>query len=518
MSDCLGNLFLDAHNEQKTYKLPIHSIRMAFETKEPAKNDLGITVKKSEDFSEWYQQAIIKSELIEYGPVSGCMIIRPYGYAIWEKAQAFFDKEIKKRGIKNAYFPLLIPESLFNKEKEHVAGFSPEVAWVTHGGNSLLPERLGIRPTSETIMYDSYRKWIRSHRDLPILINQWCNIVRWEFKHPVPFLRTREFLWQEGHTAHATSKETQEMVLNIVELYRQLFEDVYAVAVWKGMKSEQEKFAGAVYTTSVETLFPNGKAIQGATSHFLGQNFSKSFDINFLNESGEREYAWQTSWGFSTRSIGMMLGIHGDDKGLIIPPRVAPILVVIVPIIFDNTMDKVLAASRTLQEELSVSTYHGEALSVFIDDSDYKPGWKFNQWELKGVPLRIELGPKDLEKGHAILVRRDTGEKIVVALRDIATSVPKLLDAIQEHLLFKSKKLLEESVVAAIDMKQFSEVINEKKVVFAPFCNNSECEDNIKAATGAKTLNSPLDQKNPVMKCISCGGETRTLFYFGKSY
>ncbi|HIH32613.1 TPA: proline--tRNA ligase [Candidatus Woesearchaeota archaeon] len=480
--------------------------------------DIGVTVKKSEDFSEWYQQIILKSEMIEYGPVSGCMIIRPYAYSIWEKIQNFTNREIKSMGIQNAYFPMLIPESLFNKEKEHVKGFSPEVAWVTQGGNSELPERLAIRPTSETIMYDSYSKWIRSWRDLPLRLNQWCNIVRWEFKHPIPFLRTREFLWQEGHTAFATKQEAEKEVFEILDLYRRIFEDLYAVPMLTGIKSENEKFAGALYTTSVETLFPNGKAIQGATSHLLGQNFSKLFNISFLDAEGNKQYVWQNSWGITTRTIGIMIGVHGDDKGLLIPPRVAPIHIAIIPILFEDSMDKVLRKCFEIKEGLSKTRYHEDHLNAIVDDSDDRPGYKFNHWELKGVPLRIELGPKDLEKHQAVLVRRDTGEKTIVKISEINEISKELLDDIQKNLYERSLKILNDSISKTDNLDDFKKLIEEKKTVLVPFCNNPECEDNIKAMTGAKSLNSPLDQKNNEMKCFSCNALTKTLFYFGRSY
>jgi prolyl-tRNA synthetase family I len=462
--------------------------------------DIGITVKKSEDFSEWYTQIILKSELIEYGPVSGCMIIRPYAYSIWESVQEFFNKEIKKLGVENAYFPMLIPENLFTKEKDHVEGFTPEVAWVTQGGDSVLPERLAIRPTSETIMYDSYKKWIRSWRDLPLRLNQWCNIVRWEFKHPVPFLRTREFLWQEGHTVFATKEEAEIEVLQILDLYAKVMEELYAVAALKGVKSENEKFAGAVYTVSVETFFPNGKAIQIATSHLLGQNFSRAFDISFLNKNGEKEYAWQNSWGISTRSIGIMLGIHGDDKGVVMPPRVAPIQVVIVPIIFEDTKDKVLDKCSELKAELI--KHH---IRVFIDDSDYRPGWKFNKWELKGVPIRIELG------------YNDTKEIIDMDAHHVTAHVTKKLDEIHDKMLENSEKMLKEAIVPCNSIDDMQRIVEDKKLVFVPFCNEKTCEESIKEKTGAKSLNTSLTPTQEELKCINCGKPAK-LFYFGKSY
>jgi len=408
---------------------------------------------------------------------------------------------------------MLIPENLFHKEKEHVEGFNPEVAWVTHGGDTLLPERLAIRPTSETIMYDSYKKWIRSWRDLPLRLNQWCNIVRWEFKHPVPFLRTREFLWQEGHTVFATKEEAETEVFEILDLYARVMEDLYAIAVLKGVKSENEKFAGAVYTASIETAFPNGKAIQIATSHLLGQNFSKAFDISFLNKNGEKDYAWQNSWGISTRSIGIMLGIHGDDKGIVMPPRVAPIQVVIVPIIFDDSKDRVLKKCEDIKKELEK-----HSIRAMIDDSDYRPGWKFNKWEMKGVPLRIELGPKDLDSGKVKASYRYNSEKELISIEPhhVAGHIVKKLDEIQKSMLDNSRKMLHDSIVPCNSIDHMQKIIEEKKIAYIPFCNTPSCEDAIKDKTGAKSLNTATGQKEE-HKCVNCGKPAK-LFYFGKSY
>ncbi|MBC8501218.1 MAG: proline--tRNA ligase [Nanoarchaeota archaeon] len=481
--------------------------------KQEKKEEKGITVTKSSDFSEWYTQVIQKAELMEYTKISGCMVIRPYAYEIWEKAQAFFDREIKKIGVKNASFPLFIPESLLNKEKEHVEGFNPEVAWVTHTGDSKLSERLAIRPTSETIIYDTYKKWVRSYNDLPILINQWCNIVRWEFKHPVPFLRTREFLWQEGHTVHATKKEMDKFAMKILKIYSKLFEELYATPVLKGRKSDKEKFAGADYTLSVESVFPDGKAIQGATSHGLGQNFSKSFGIKFTDEKEKKQFAWQTSWGFSTRSLGMLFGIHGDNKGLVLPPKVAPIQVVIVPIIFDKTKGKVLKKANELKKTLG-------SFAVELDDRDgYTPGWKFNQWEMKGVPLRVEVGPKDVEKKQVVIVRRDSGKKEVVKEKDIKKKVKKLLGEIQDNLFNKAKKFLEENIVKTDDFEALKSIVKAKKMAFSPWCGEVECEDWLKDKTGgAKSVNIPFNQKKPKKKCVQCGKDANYYAYFAKSY
>ncbi len=475
--------------------------------------DIGITVKKSENFSEWYTQVIQKADLIEYTSVSGCMVFKPWSYAIWEKVKEFFDKEIKKKGIKNAYFPLFIPEALLKKEAKHVEGFSPEVAWVTHAGNTKLNERLAIRPTSETIMYESYSKWIRSHRDLPLLINQWCNVVRWEFANPIPFLRTREFLWQEGHTVHANQKSAEDEVYDILELYRKVFEELYAIPVIKGTKSEKEKFAGAVFTTSVETFLPAGKAIQGATSHSLGQNFSKAFDIKFLDENEKTQYGWQNSWGLTTRSIGIMIMMHGDNKGLVLPPRVAPLKAVIVPI-FYKEKEKVLEAAKRLKEKLS-------DFEIEVDSrEEYTPGWKFNHWELKGVPIRIELGPKDIEKSKAVLVRRDTGEKIEVPIEKIKNKISELLEEIQSNLFSRAKKFLENNTVETKEWPDFMRAIKDKKMVYAPWCAETACEEWIKDKTGgAKSLNIPFNLPKKINEtCPQCGKPAKVWCYFAKSY
>ncbi|MBW2990957.1 proline--tRNA ligase [Candidatus Woesearchaeota archaeon] len=480
------------------------------------KSELGITADKKDNFSEWYTQTIQKAELIEYSPVSGCMVIRPYAYAIWEAVQDFMDKEIKKMGIQNAYFPLFIPESLLKKEQEHVEGFNPEVAWVTEHGTTKFEERLAVRPTSETIMYDSYKKWIRSYKDLPLRLNQWNSVVRWEFKHPVPFLRTREFLWQEGHTAFATRKEAEKEVLDILDLYARTYEELFAVPVLKGKKTDNEKFAGAVYTYSVENFMPNGKAIQGCTSHFLGQNFSKAFDITFLDKQGNKQYVYQNSWGFATRSIGIMIAVHGDEKGLVVPPRIAPTHIVIIPILFSNkpsTNEKILRTAKKIKKEL-------KTMRVELDDRpDYSPGFKFNYWELRGVPLRIEIGPKDLEKKQVVSVRRDTGIKEAVPIEELAVRTIKILGDIQDNLYNKAKKFLDKSIVKVKSMSEFKKAINKGKIAFAPWCNTKKCEDDIKDKTGAKSLNIPFKQPTIRVKCFcGCGKKAEKMIYFARSY
>jgi len=477
------------------------------------KKDIGITVKKSGNPSEWYQQVILKAEMADYTEVSGCMVLRPRSMVIWEKVQEYFNKELKKRGIKNAYFPLFIPEKFLMKEKEHVEGFTPEVAWVTHSGDTELAEKLAVRPTSETIMYDSYSRWIRSYRDLPLRINQWANVVRWEFNNPIPFLRTREFLWQEGHTVFAEKKEAEAEVLDILELYRKLFEELYAVPMIKGMKSDKEKFAGAVYTTSIETFLPTGKAIQGATSHFLGQNFSKAFNIQFLDKNEKNQFGWQNSWGLSTRSIGVMIMFHSDDKGLVLPPAVAPTHAVVVPI-YTKDKEKVLKEAKKIKDSI-------KGLDIVLDDRDeYTPGYKFSDWEMKGVPVRIEIGPKDIEKKQVVLVRRDTGKKEFIPIKDINTKLKSLLKDIQKNLLEKARKSLKASIVEVKTWDEFVKAIKDQKMVRAPWCRETACEDLIKDKSGgAKSINIPFDQPKKISgKCAHCGKTAKCFALFAKSY
>ena len=471
---------------------------------------LGITVKKDEDFSEWYTQVVAKAELADYTAVSGCMVFRPYSYAIWEKIQSELDKRFKTSGHKNAYFPLFIPETLLKKEATHVKGFSPEVAWVTHAGESKLSERLAIRPTSETIIYDSYSKWVRSWRDLPLLLNQWCSVVRWEFKYPRPFVRTREFLWQEGHTAHSTEKEADHEVLSILDQYAEVIQDYLAIPVLKGKKTEQEKFAGALYTTTLEAFMPDGKALQMGTSHNLGQNFSKAFDINFLGQDGKKHFAWQTSWGVSTRMIGALIMMHGDDHGLVLPPNIAPIQVVIVPIYKTETQKQVMKAASALHKTLQ------KQFSVELDDREgYSPGWKFNEWELKGVPVRIEIGPRDVEQKQVVLVRRDTGKKNVVKLKEITGDVDKTLDAVQKNLFKKAQQNLKTHTVPITSFKAFATAIKNQNMTECFFCGTAQCEEQIKEKTGASSRCLPFAPKKG--KCFLCGKEGKTT-YFAKAY
>ncbi len=477
------------------------------------KEQKGITVKKDEDFSEWYTQVIQKAELADYTQVSGCIVFRPYSYAIWEKVKEEVDKRIKALGVKNAYFPLLIPESLLSRESEHVEGFSPEVAWVTKGGDTELSEKLAIRPTSEAIMYDSYSKWIRSWRDLPLRLNQWNSVVRWEFQHPIPFLRTREFLWNEGHTAFATKEEAEKEIHEILNVYKEVVEDYMALYGLLGRKSDKEKFAGAEYTCTFEYLMPSGKAIQGPDAHHDGQKFAKAYNIKFLNKEKKEEYVWQNTWAISTRMLGVMFAVHGDDKGLVLPPRIAPIQVVIVPILFDKTKEKVLKKAKEIQKSL-------EEVRVELDDREgYSPGWKFNEWELKGVPIRIEIGPKDLEKNQVILVRRDTGKKETVPIKNAEKVIKETLEVIQENLFKNSKNFIERNLEKVETIEELKKALDKKKIALAPWCGIRECEDLIKDQTGgAKILNIPFDQPKKIGKCVWCKKEGKKVAYVGKTY
>ncbi len=487
------------------------------------KDSKGITAKKAADFNEWYTQLVHKGDLIDYSPVSGCYILKPAAYFIWEQVQRFLDPCFKSLGVKNVYFPLFIPESLLKKEKKHVEGFAPEVAWVETGGHSALAERLAIRPTSETIMYDAYASWIRSHKDLPLQLNQWNNVVRWEFKHPMPFLRSREFLWQEGHTAFATQEEAMKEMHAILKLYEKVFAELLAVPVLAGKKADSEKFAGADTTLSIEVILPNGKAAQGATSHHLGQNFSRAFGIQFADKEQKQQFVWQNSWGLSTRSIGLCVMVHSDDHGLVLPPRIAMIQAVIVPIFFDDSKKKVLEEAHGLAQKLKK-----KSIRVHLDDrDDYSPGWKFNEWEVKGVPVRIEVGPKDVEKKQAIVARRDTGEKKPMPLAQIGKVIPLLLETIQYEMYVKAEKLLKESIATVSTLKEAEvQLEKNKKIIFAPWCESEKCEQQLKEKTGAKSLNEPF---TPPLKagakgtqrkesCFICGKAASSWFYFGRSY
>lgn len=481
--------------------------------KEEKKNQLGLTADKDE-FSDWFTQLMIKAELADYSDVSGCMVLRPYSYAIWEKVVAETDKRFKKLGVQNACFPLLIPEKLFNIEKEHVKGFSPEVAWVTQAGDTKLSEKLAVRPTSETIMYPSYAKWIRSWRDLPLKINQWNNVVRWEFKHPVPFFRTREFFWNELHTVLASEKEAREEGEGIISAYKDVCENKMALYGIYGRKTESEKFAGAIFSKKLHYIMPNGKIAEGPCFHHDGQNFARAYHIEFLNKEGKKEYGWQNTYAISTRMLGVMFAVHADSKGLILPPKMATHEIVIIPIIFEDTKDKVLKAAKRIAEEL-------KDFAAFIDSrEEYKAGFKFNEWELKGIPIRIEIGPKDVEKEEAVIVRRDTNKKETIKIRDLKSKIPKILEDIQTSLFEKSKKLAEDRIEKADTLQTLKKVIENKKVAISPLCKNAKCEELIKFETkGAKAVF--IDSQTPVKandKCIICKKKADYQIYIGKTY
>ena len=479
-------------------------------------SDTGVTVKKNQDFSEWYVQVVQKAELADYAPVKGCMIIRPDAYAVWEKIQEVVNQKIKATGHRNTYFPMFIPESFLKKEAEHFAGFTPEVAWITQGGDTPLEEKLAVRPTSETIMYAMFSKWIRSWRDLPLKINQWCNIVRWETKATKLFLRTREFLWQEGHTAHATADEGEAEVMWALSMYKDVVENYLAIPVILGTKSESEKFAGALYTTALESIMPDGKALQMGTSHNLGQHFAKVFDVKYIGEDKQDHYVWQTSWGITTRLIGAMIMVHGDDKGLVMPPKVAPVQIVIVPITFKSVEAQAIAAKAKEITDL----LKAKGFTVNLDDrGEYTPGWKFNQWELKGVPIRIELGPRDLKQGQVVMVRRDTGQKTPVKEVDIPVAAEELLQEIQDNLFTKAKAVLQEKTTIVQTYDEFKATICDKGgFVKAAWCGSADDEAKIKEETGATIRVRPFTVEEPTTGCVYCGQKAKEMVYFARSY
>ncbi|HZK57668.1 MAG TPA: proline--tRNA ligase [Clostridia bacterium] len=463
------------------------------------------------DFSQWYTDVIKKTDLVDYAPVKGFMVIKPYGYAIWENIQSYMDKKFKETGHKNCYFPLLIPESLLQKEADHVEGFAPEVAWVTHGGDEELAERLCIRPTSETIICEMYSRWLKSYRDLPFLYNQWCNVVRWE-KSTRPFLRTSEFLWQEGHTLHETYEEAEAETLQMLDIYRETAEDLLAMPVVVGKKSEREKFAGAHVTYTMEAMMHDGKALQAGTSHNLGQHFTKAFDITYSDRNGELKYPYHTSWGVSTRLIGGIIMTHGDNRGLVLPPGVAPVQVVIVPIALhkEGVLDKAQEIFNQLKDKFKVE----------LDDREnYSPGWKFNEWEMKGVPIRIEIGPRDMEKNQAILFRRDELEKKAVSLDDLESAVEKLLQDINNNLLYKAKTMRDERTYIIKTFDEMEEAMDIRPgFVKAMWCGETECEENIKDKTGVTIRCIPFEQENLGDKCAFCDRKAKHMVYLAKAY
>jgi prolyl-tRNA synthetase len=467
---------------------------------------------KKSNFSEWYTEVIQEAELADYTKVGGCIVFRPYSFAIWEKIVAEVDKRFKKIGIKNVYFPSLIPKSLLMKEKDHFEGFTPEVAWVTHSGETKLEEPLAIRPTSEALMYDSYAKWIRSHRDLPLRLNQWVNIVRWEFSHATPFLRTREFLFNEGHTAFATQKEALAEEKPIMDIYREILEEYMALPVIIGRKTDKEKFAGAVFSVSLEHLMPDKKAIQGPPFHHDGQNFSKVYGIKFLDEKEKKQFAWQNTFAVSTRELGVLFATHGDDKGLILPPKVAPIQIKIIPIYDNKSKKQVLATASKIKEQL-------KEFLVEIDDRDgYTPGWKFHDAELKGIPLRLEIGPRDIKNKVVVLARRDTGDKKEVKMTQVDKEVSKLLDAIQKNLYTKAKKFLNENIHEANNLDALKKILEEEKgFIRAGWCGARSCEDLVKDETGAKITNLPYGLKAKGT-CVCCSKPAKKVAHFARSY
>lgn len=468
---------------------------------------------RAEDYNEWYLDVIEAAGLAENAPVKGCMVIKPSGYAIWEKTQKILDEMFKQTGVENAYFPMLIPEKFLKREEEHVEGFSPEVALVNFAGGKKLEEPLVLRPTSETIMYDVFSRWVRSHRDLPLLINQWANVIRWEMRTKL-FLRTTEFLWQEGHTVHATCEDAESRVLMMLNIYKKFAEEYMAIPVIAGKKSESEKFAGASGTYTIETMMQDGKALQFATSHNLGQNFAKVFDVTFLDENNERQFAWQTSWGLSTRVIGGLIMTHSDDKGLVLPPKIAPIQVVIIPIIIKE-WDKQLVEEET---RTIMSNLQSLGVSVKLDNRDLRPGEKYYEWEKKGIPVRIEVGPKDLANNSVVLARRDTAEKKIVSLPELSEIVIVTLGLIQESLYKKAEERLKENTVSVDNWDDFVKAIENNKFVKAHWSGDEDVALEIKEQTGATVRCFPLDQEKEEGKCIKSGKPSVGRVVFAKSY
>lgn len=463
-----------------------------------------------EDFAKWYTDIVKKAELVDYSSVKGCMIIRPYGYAIWENMQKVLDEKLKATGHENVYMPMFIPESLLQKEKDHVEGFAPEVAWVTHGGSEELTERLCVRPTSETLFCEHYAKIVQSYNDLPKLYNQWCSVVRWE-KTTRPFLRTTEFLWQEGHTIHATYEEAEEETINILNLYADFCEQVLAIPVIKGKKTDKEKFAGAKSTYTIESLMHDGKALQSGTSHNFGDNFAKAFDIKYSDKNGNLQYVHETSWGATTRLIGALIMVHGDDSGLVLPPKIAPKQIVIVPIA--QHKEGVLDKAKELEKRISNS------FRVKLDASDKMPGWKFNEYEMKGVPIRLEIGPKDIENNQVVLVRRDTREKLIVSIDELEKELSKLLGAIQLDLLEKAKNHRELKTFNALTLEEFKDIAENKPgFIKAMWCGDKACEDKLKEEAGVTARCMPFKQESISNTCVCCGKEGVSLVYWGKAY
>ena len=483
------------------------------------KQNVGITVSKEEDFSEWYTQVVLKAKLADYAPVKGLIVLRPDGYSIWESLRTTFDKKFARNGIRNGFLPILIPESLLGKEQKHFAGFNPEVFWVTHSGTNEIGDRLALRPTSETLAYTLYSKWIQSWRDLPLKMNFWNTALRAEIKATKPFLRTSEFLWQEGHTVHSTKEEAEKEVMKILDIYKNTVEEELAIPVSTGKKSEKEKFVDSIVVvymapTTMESIMPDGKALQMGTSHFLGQNFSKPFEVKFADKDNVEHFAWQTSWGVSWRLIGAMIMIHGDDKGLVLPPKVAPMQVVIVPIYKnDEGKNSVLPKVEEIRNQLE-----SKDIRVHVDDREgMSPGYKFNDWELKGVPLRIEIGPKDIESQNIVVAKRYNLEKISLGFSEIE-KIPIILDEIQTQMLKKAKEQTENITLNISDYSEFKSKIEKGGFFNSPWCGKVECEDKIKEETGAEIRVIPFGSENINQKCIYCNEQSVSTPIFARGY
>jgi len=477
--------------------------------------EVGITVSKNEDFSEWYTQIIIKAELADYAPVKGLIVLRPDGYSIWESIKESLDKKLKETGHRNGFLPILIPESLLGKEKEHFEGFNPEVFWVTHSGESEIGDRLALRPTSETLAYSLYSKWIKSWRDLPLKINFWNTALRAEIKGTKPFIRTSEFLWQEGHTVHATKDEAEKEVMEILKIYKKTIEEEIAVPVVTGKKSEKDKFVGAVYTVTLESLMPDGKALQMGTSHFLGQNFSKPFDVKYLDENNVETFAWQTSWGISWRLIGGMIMTHSDDKGLVLPPKLAPIQVVIIPIYYSKEdRGKIVQEAKKIQDVLT-----DVEIRTQLDDRDQvTPGFKFHDWELKGIPIRIEIGPKDVAKNQVVMARRYNQTKDSISIDKLSGAIAAELENIQQQMFDAAKKNFDERISAVSQYEQFKAELENGKMLSCSWCGKQECEDKIKEETGAELRVIPSDDGKKVETCIYCKDNGAANVLFARGY
>ena len=462
-----------------------------------------------EDFAQWYTDVVKKAELLDYTSVKGCMVFKPAGYAIWELIQQQMDARFKETGVQNVYLPMFIPESLLNKEKDHVEGFAPEVAWVTHGGLQPLQERLCVRPTSETLFCDYYKNVIQSYRDLPQVCNQWCSVVRWE-KETRPFLRSREFLWQEGHTAHATEQEAEERTIQMLNVYADFCEQVLAIPVVKGRKTDKEKFAGAVATYTIESLMHDGKALQSGTSHNFGDGFARAFGIQFTDKDNKLKYVHQTSWGTTTRLIGAVIMVHGDNSGLVLPPKIAPVQIDIIPI--QQKKEGVLDKAYELKNRL-------KGFRVKVDDTDKSPGWKFSEQEMRGVPIRVEIGPKDIEANKCVICRRDTGEKIEISLDEIEVKAGEILDQIQKEMLERARAHRDSHTYVAKNMDEFRKIFAEKSgFVKAMWCGEQDCEDKIKEELAVTSRCMPFEQENLADTCVCCGKPAKKMVYWGRAY